>query len=94
MLAVEGDMYRLLNDFGEPTLHEVKAFECTCDEHPDFWVSIHDEGDDYDGPQCWNSPGYFEDWHDSVPDVMLDFERVIKIRYPELVVDLAPRKFR
>ena len=86
-------MYRLLNEFGEPTLHDVDAFVCTCNERPDFWVSIQND-DDYDGPPCWNKPGYFEDWHDSVEAVRIDFEQMVTILYPDQIGDLTPRRTR
>ncbi len=70
-------MYRLVNDFGEPTLHDAKAFMTTNDERPGFWISIHSEDVDFDGPECFNLPGYFEAWHDSHPGTRMDFQRVL-----------------
>ena len=94
VLAIECGTYRLLNDFGEPTLYDRDAFACTCNERPTFWVSIHNNENDYDGPECWNAPGYFEDWHDHVPSVKLEFKQTVNLHYPEREPDLIPRKRR
>ena len=94
VLAIECGMYRLLNEFGEPTLHDVDAFVCTCKIRPNFWISIHNDDDDYDGPPTWNTPGYFEDWHDSVDVVRVHFRQMITVLYPDQISDLTPRRNR
>ena len=87
-------MYRLVNDFSEPTLHDAGAFITTNSERPGFWISIHTVDDDFDGPACWRVPRYFEDWHDSIPATRMDFQRVLALHYPDVVADLAARRMR
>jgi len=94
VLAIESAMYRLVDDHGEPSLHDADAFITTNNDRPEFWISIHTEDVDFDGPECWNVPGYFEDWHDSVPTTRLDFRRVLSLYYPDIIADLTPRRMR
>ncbi len=94
VLSLEYDSYRLVNDFGEPTLHDADAFITTNNEMPGFWIAIHTEEVDFDGPECLNVPGYFEDWHDSNPNTRMDFRRVLALYYPDVVADLTPHRMR
>jgi hypothetical protein len=94
VLSIEYNMYRLIDDFGEPTLHDVDAFITTNNEIPEFWIAIHTEDVDFDGPECLNVPGYFEDWHNSNPNTRMDFQRALALYYPDVIADFTPRRMR
>jgi len=61
VLAIECDAYRLLNEYGEPTLHDAEAFEITNCTKPDFWYTEWHDGCRYAGPLEWQKRGFFED---------------------------------
>ncbi len=94
VIAIEYDMYRLINDFGEPTLHDADAFITTNNEKPRFWISIHTADVDFEGPECWSVPGFFDDWHDSIHNTLMNFQRTLAIYYPDLIADLVSRRMR
>jgi hypothetical protein len=88
VLAIECDMLRLVNQFGEPTLHDAEAFDIIDSAEPEFWIHETIEGCRYSGPAGWNRPGFFEDWHDGVRDTRDTFREDIMRYYPQVVHDL------
>lgn len=89
VLAIECDMLRIINQFGEPTLHDIDAFEIVDSGIPKFWIHTNIDGCRYSGPAGWNCPGFFEDWHDGVADVRNTFRDDIMRYYPQVVGDLV-----
>lgn len=94
VLAVECGMYRLLNEFGEPTLHDIEAFEVIDSTEPDFWNENIIDGCRYAGPPQWKNPGFFENWHDGVLTVKETFRADVAKHYPDVENDLTPRRIR
>lgn len=81
--GIEADHYRLLNDCGEPVLFDPERFDIIDVVEPSFWVSdFGDDGERYAYPPAWRTPGYFEDWHDSVGVVRQMFEGELAVWYP------------
>jgi hypothetical protein len=81
VLGIEADRLRLLDDQGEPVLFDPACFEITDSTEPDDWVSVEEDGVRYAYPPAWGRPGFFEDWHDGVPEVR-----------EQLAVDIARRR--
>lgn len=82
-------MFRLVNQFGEPTLHDKEAFEIVDSEEREFWTDATVDGCRYQGPAGWNRPGFFEEWHDGVADVRDAFREDIVRYYPQVKRDLV-----
>ena len=94
VLAIECDDYRLLDEYGEPTLHDSDAFEITNSAEPVFWFCEMLDGCRYAGPIEWRRCGFFEDWHDGAPEAIELFSHVVSKHYPEVENDLIPRTLR
>jgi hypothetical protein len=47
---------------------------------PADWVSVVDDGVRYAYPPGWDRPGFFEDWHDGVPEVRRQFSEELARR--------------
>ncbi|MGD9128145.1 MAG: hypothetical protein PVH19_12275 [Planctomycetia bacterium] len=90
VLGIEADDYRLLNDestqpYGnDPVLFESEYFEVLAPEEPSFWQCQYgDEGERYCYPPEWNHPGFFEKYHDHVPEAIDTFWNGVKKYYPD-----------
>jgi hypothetical protein len=73
VLGISADWFRLLNDRGEPILYDAACFQVVDATEPENWVSKVEDGVRYAYPPGWGSPGFFEDWHDGVPEVRRQF---------------------
>ena len=83
VLGIEADDIRLLNDNNEPILYDAICFDTCATEEPTFWVStLSDEGERYAGPREWSRPGFFEDWHDGLTEVVAHFWTDLERLYP------------
>lgn len=83
VLGICVDDFRLLDDQNEPVLYDAQCFKVTDAEEPSFWVSqLGAEGERYADPIEWSMPGYFEDWHDGVIDVVSTFWIDLDRLYP------------
>lgn len=83
VLGLSQDHYQLLNDKDEPVLCDACCFDVKEATVPPFWVSqFGDEGERYAHPAEWSRPGYFENWHDGVPDVVAGFRQDLERLYP------------
>lgn len=89
VLGIEADWFRLLDDpntkpYGnDPVLFNPDCFEVTDPTEPLFWTrSVGDDGERYCYPPGWNSPGFFEDYHDGVEDVRKQFWEDLRRYYP------------
>ena len=90
MLGIEADCYRLLDDentrpYGnDPVLFEPECFEIMDPGEPAFWVCEHGEdGERYCYPVEWSHAGFFEDYHDHVPEAQNTFWDGVKKYYPD-----------
>jgi hypothetical protein len=84
VLGIEADHYRILDDQFDPVLYDPSGFLIVDSSEPAFWECS--EGEDmerYCYPAPWNTPGFFEDYHDHVEDARLQFARLLKDLYPE-----------
>ena len=83
VLGIEADLYRLLDDTGEPCLFEPSCFAVLDPLEPAFWLSqVGEEGECYAYPPGWGEPGFFEDWHDGVESVRQVFAEQLARWYP------------
>ena len=83
VIGLYSDDYQLLNDKDEPIQYDTCCFEVTDPAEPPFWVSeIGEEGERYAHPAEWPLSGYFEDWHDGVPEVVAGFWSDLPRLYP------------
>jgi hypothetical protein len=80
VIGIEGDWLRLVDDLGEPLLYDPASFLVTDDSEPGDWVSVVQDGERYAYPPEWRRPGFFEDWHDGVPEVRRQFSEELARR--------------
>lgn len=74
VIGIEGDCYRIVNDSSDPCLYEPSDFEVVDPSEPTFWVSeVGADGERYAYPIAWSSAGFFEDFHDQMPQVVTQF---------------------
>lgn len=74
VIGIEANYYRLINDIDDPCLYEPEQFEVVDSCEPMFWVSeIDDDGERYAHPKEFNDVGFFEDYHDGVPEDVARF---------------------
>ncbi|MBX9653482.1 hypothetical protein K2Y11_07655 [bacterium] len=65
VVGIEGDFYRVLNDYNEPSLVEKEYVDVLDPEVPKDWISIEDEdGEIYADPPGLGGPGFYEDYFD------------------------------
>lgn len=88
VLAVEGQMYRVLTDpeswpYGnDPVLYESALFEIVESSMPDFWAEeVYEDGEGVLSPPEWKG-GFFEEFHERSIVSHKTFWNVIKKRYP------------
>ena len=87
VLGIEADWYRILNDDTDPVLFDPDGFRVTDPTEPPFWQSsIGDDGERYAYPLEWNRIGYFEDFHDRIESVQIQFWDDLKRYFPESIV--------
>lgn len=88
VLGLGSDYYQLLNDRNEPIYYDACCFDVSDATEPTFWVSTYgEEGERYAYPAEWNRRGYFEDWHDGVPEVVEAFWRELLLLYPWTAIE-------
>lgn len=53
----------------QPLLYDPALFEIVDSTEPDFWVcEFGSDGERYCGPEEWMRAGFFEDYHDRLPE--------------------------
>lgn len=83
VLGIECDDLRLLTNDGEPVLFDPACFEVTEPSEPDFWIEYFPHVPErYAYPPGWGVPGFFEDWHDGVVAVRMQFISQLADLYP------------
>lgn len=75
VIGIEANMYRILNDQGEPCLYPPKLFRVVDARRPRHWVTSHEDGAEYAYARELNRPGFFEDYFDRKPSVRRAFHR-------------------
>ena len=74
VIGIEGDYYRIVDDSYMPYLYNPNQFEIVDSSRPDFWISgFEEEDEEYSYPKDWGVPGFFEDFHDGVEEVVSKF---------------------
>jgi len=87
VLGIAGDWYRLLDDCNEPIVFDPTCFRVIESAEPPCWVSSIEDDERYAYPPEWGRTGFFEDWHDSVPEVRETFWRGLAKWYPETAAE-------
>ena len=68
VVGIEADDLRIIDDVGEPILFAPHAFDVVQADEPSNWISRRGEdGERYAYPTELSARGFFEDWHDGVP---------------------------
>lgn len=71
VIGIEADYFRLLDDDSDPVLHEQDLFSVVCAKEPADWISeFGEDGERYANPGGFHEVGFWEDYHDGVPDVV------------------------
>lgn len=77
VLGIEAGDLRLIDDFGSPVLFERALFEVVDDARPADWVTAFEDGVEYAGPPEFDSPGFWEDFHEQLPEARAAFARYL-----------------
>lgn len=82
VIGIEANDYRILSDNNEPYIYDHVCFEVIDASEPEFWeCKTGDEGERYCYPREPGKPGFFEDYHDGVPDARSKFWAVYQDLY-------------
>jgi hypothetical protein len=82
VIAIEADSYRIINDTKMPYLYNPNQFELVESERPGFWVTEYgEEQEEYSYPSLWNTPGFFEDFHNGCKGVINQFRSECEVLY-------------
>jgi hypothetical protein len=83
VLAIENDIYRILDDSDDPVLYDPSCFNIIYDSRPSFWIcSTGEDGELYCEPPEWAGICFFEKYHDGVESVRDEFWKVLRKYYP------------
>lgn len=83
VLAIENDIYRILDDSDDPVLYDPSCFKIIDDSRPSFWIcSTGEDGELYCEPPEWADICFFEKYHDGVESVRDEFWKVLRKYYP------------
>ncbi len=75
VISIEADYYRILNDENEPYFYPPEQFEIIDSTEPVDWITEYDEEKErYSSPPELATPGFFEDYFDGDPGVIVKFE--------------------
>ena len=90
VLGIEADSYRILTDPetepypNDPVLYDPDCFKIIDPQEPEFWSCHYGEGGErYCYPPEWKEVGFFEDYHDGVPEAREMFWDLLRTHYPE-----------
>ena len=68
----------------DPVLYEPECFKIIDSKEPDFWICDRgDDGERYCYPPEWSEVGFFEDYHDGIPEARKKFWDLLRIYFPE-----------
>ena len=82
VIGIEADDYRIVDDYNDPCLYDPTCFELIDATEPEFWqCEMGAEGERYCYPHEYNQPGFFEDYHDGIPEVVSEFWAVYQKLY-------------
>lgn len=83
VLAIENDLYRILDDSDDPVLYDPSCFKIIDDTEPTFWTCSKVEGGErYCSPPEWARDCFFEKYHDGVEAVRDQFWKDLRKYYP------------
>lgn len=86
VIRLDGECYQIVDDRGEPILFDCHCFEIVDPTEPGFWqVKIDEDGERHAGPPGWDTPGFFEDWHDGNRLIRRLFAAQLAYWYPGVV---------
>lgn len=77
VVGIECDMYRIINDLGDPVLFGAELFRMVDRTRPTSWVSQTHDGAEYAYAPPFGKPGFWEDYHDHVPAARRAFNRYL-----------------
>jgi len=76
--VIEGDYYRMINDYGKPYLYPPEIFKVIDNNEPPDWETEFDEdGQRYSYPPEFNEAGFFEDYFDGKEESVFLFWHTI-----------------
>lgn len=75
VIGIECNDYRILNDDGDPVLYPPQLFDITDATEPADWISTVEDGCRYAYSTEFNEGGFWEDYHDKVPEAVERFNR-------------------
>jgi hypothetical protein len=85
VIAIEADMYRIVDDTNLPYLFSPDCFKIVDPSEPTFWESEKgEEGERYCCPPEWNEPGFFEDFFERNEETQRVFWATFSIYFPQL----------
>ncbi len=91
VLTVEGDWYRLLDDRDDPVLFHQICFAVSDPTEPTFWVcEVDEDGERHCAPPEWSQVGFWEDYHDRMPEACRRFWESLKTLYPDTSKERTP----
>jgi hypothetical protein len=77
VVGLDDTYFRLVDDDGEPVLHEKALFDILDSTIPTDWITRNgDDGDYYTDPPELAAPGFYERWHDRDPSARAKFAEV------------------
>lgn len=83
VLGIEGNFFRLLDNFGEPVLYDPENFDVVDPTEPPCWLSaLGEDGERYAYPPGWSRTGFFEAWHDRNVPIRRVFAAQLRFWYP------------
>ncbi len=77
VIGIEADMYRILNDDGDPCLYPPQIFRVLDARRPKHWVSEKHDGAEYAYTRALGRLGFFEDYFDRKPAARRTFHRYL-----------------
>ncbi len=79
VIGIECDDYRILDDSDDPVLYSPHLFDITDATEPADWISTVDDGCRYAYPVDFGKVGFWEDYHDKVPEAVEVFDRYMTV---------------
>jgi hypothetical protein len=81
VIGIEADDLRIVDDDNEPVLIPSNLLDVVDATEPEDWVTEYgDERERYAYPAEIGEPGFFEDWHDGVPEAVRRFQEFLRRR--------------
>jgi len=78
VIAIEDSYFRMTGDDDDPVLYPRSLFDVTDATMPDYWVHEESPNSVYRGPAEFGVRGFWERYHDDVPDAIELYRRVMR----------------